>query len=67
MFSLVSAAIQPPAESLHLPGSVRAQPAAEDPGVLLRQHPLHELLSEDRGAPLQRLVTRPAEERSAAQ
>lgn len=50
----VSAAIQPAAEGLHLPGPVRAQPAAEDPGVLLRQHPLHEGLSEDRGAALQR-------------
>lgn len=45
-------AIQPPPESLHLPGPVRAHPAAEDPGVLLRQHRLHEGLPEDRRAAL---------------
>lgn len=55
-----SAAIQPPAESLHLPGSVWTQPAAEDPRVLLRQHPLHESFSEDCGAPLQRCPSLPS-------
>lgn len=54
---LSSTAIQPSAESLHLPGSVWTQSVAEDPGVLLRQHPLHEGFSEDRGAPLQRCAS----------
>lgn len=50
------AAIQPTAEGLHLPGPVWAHPPAEDPGVLLRQYPLHEGLPEDCGASLQRCV-----------
>ena len=45
-------AIQPPAQGLHLPGPVRDQPACQGPGVLLRQHPLHEGLPEDRGPPV---------------
>ena len=57
--SRILAAIQPSAESLHLPGSVRAHPAAEDSGVLLRVHPVHEGLPKDRDAPLQRFVSHP--------
>lgn len=51
-----SSAIQPAVEGFHLPGPLRAHAAAEDPGVLLWQHPLHEGLSEDRCTALQRWV-----------
>lgn len=42
-------AIRSPAGCVQLPRPVRASPPAEGAGVLLRQHPLHESLPEDRG------------------
>lgn len=50
------AAIQPSPRCLHHPRAVRADAALEDPGVLLRQHPLHEGLPENSGALLQRYL-----------
>lgn len=49
-------ALCPPASSVQHPGPVRAGAATEDPGVLLWQYPLHEVLLQDSGALLQRSV-----------
>ena len=47
---LTLSALCAPAGRLQLPGTVGAGPPAEDPGLLLRQHPLHEVVLQDRGA-----------------
>lgn len=47
-------AIRPAAGCVQLPRPVRADPPPEGSGILLRQHPFHESLSEDRGSLLQR-------------
>ncbi len=49
-------AIQPTAEGFYLPGPLWTHSPAEDPGVLLWQHPLHEGLPENSCTALQRLV-----------
>lgn len=55
LFIYISA-IQPTVKGLYLPGHLWADSAAENSGVLLWQHPIHEGLPENCNSPLQRLI-----------